>query len=566
MQPNETYTVSRRALDVEDYIDILRRHKGWIFGPFLFTLVVSVVGGYLWPDTYISRGVIKVEPQQVPESLVQPTMTHDMIDAINSMTDSIESRGKLTEIITTYNLYLKERSREPTDDVIEEMKRQISIEPLGQSANRQVPAFAVSFAYSDKHQAQKVVEELMTRFMDESFHSQSNQTFQSTELMKDLADDAKKKLDEIEDRLAAYKMENNGRLPEQRSENYQKLTSLEANEASLESQINRVMAEKMNNEFNLRTYTHTAEEIAKIQPDPRAAAAAAALQQKSVKLQRAEAEVENLTTQLQGLQQHYTDSYPEVKTAKDFLTAAQAKRDQILKEEKEEAEVKEKERERDAKKEAVPSKPAQSQASAREEIERAANVTRFEQAIAADEVQIEDYKNQLKNVGAAIKTLNTRLDSVPQSEKEYQDLVHEKDIQNAHYEEMKKHLATAQITQEMENRKEGENLQILDPASLPETPSYPKHPQVIGIGAGIGLILGIVIAGAREMKDTSLKNLKDVRAYTQMAILGSIPLLENDFVVRRRRRLAWLGWTTACLTAVVLMAGSVVYYISTKSQ
>ena len=32
MQPNENYTVTRRALDVEDYIDILRRHKGWIFG------------------------------------------------------------------------------------------------------------------------------------------------------------------------------------------------------------------------------------------------------------------------------------------------------------------------------------------------------------------------------------------------------------------------------------------------------------------------------------------------------------------------------------------------------
>ena len=43
------------------------------------------------------------------------------------------------------------------------------------------------------------------------------------------------------------------------------------------------------------------------------------------------------------------------------------------------------------------------------------------------------------------------------------------------------------------------------------------------------------------MKDTSLKNLKDVRAYTQMSILGSIPLLENDFVVRRRKRLCLAG-------------------------
>ena len=88
---------------------------------------------------------------------------------------------------------------------------------------------------------------------------------------------------------------------------------------------------------------------------------------------------------------------------------------------------------------------------------------------------------------------------------------------------------------------------------------------VILLGAGLGLILGISIAGFREMKDTSLKNLKDVRAYTQMSILGSVPLLENDFVVRRRRRLSWLSWSTACLGAAVVMSGSVVYYYVSRA-
>ena len=55
MQPNESFSVPRRALDVEDYIDILRRHKGWIFGPFLLTLVASVVGVYSSGPIAISR-------------------------------------------------------------------------------------------------------------------------------------------------------------------------------------------------------------------------------------------------------------------------------------------------------------------------------------------------------------------------------------------------------------------------------------------------------------------------------------------------------------------------------
>jgi polysaccharide biosynthesis transport protein len=552
MQPTETYSVSRRPLDVEDYIDILRRHKGWIFGPFLFTLVVSVVGGYLWPDTYISKGVIKVEPQQVPESLVPSTMTHDMMDRVNSMLQSIESRSSLTQIIQTYNLYPKEKSREPLEDVMDEMMKQIHLEPMGgQAGNRQVPAFGVSFSYTDRHLAQKVVQELIGKFIDESLRNQSNQTYQTTEFMKDEAESAQKELDAVESRLAAYRVENNGRLPEQVNTNYQKLQALEVSATNLSGQISRYDGERMMLEGRLSLYSKQADDIAKYKSDP----GTVAQQPKSQRLLKAEQDVEVLTNNLQALQQKFQDSYPDVRAAKEFLKAAEGRRDAIIAEEADAA----------AKKETAPGKAAaQSQTNFKEALERENAEKQLQLQIAADQNEVDQLTGQLKTVNQQIKTLQGRLDAVPESEKEYDDLLRERDIKKQQYEEMTKHLETAQVQQNLENKKYGESLEILDPASLPESATYPNHPLVIAVGAGIGLLLGIVIAGAREMKDTSLKNLKDVRAYTQMAILGSIPLLENDFVVRRRRRLAWLGWTTACLTAVVLMSGSVVYYFSTK--
>src|ERR1700678_3060154 len=104
MQPAENFNTTRRALDVEDYIDIARRHKGWIFGPFLFCLVASVVGVYLWPDSYLSQAMVKISPQQVPESLVQSSVNQQMIDRISSMQQTILSRTVLTTIINTFNL------------------------------------------------------------------------------------------------------------------------------------------------------------------------------------------------------------------------------------------------------------------------------------------------------------------------------------------------------------------------------------------------------------------------------------------------------------------------------
>src|SRR5258708_3921454 len=105
MTPTDKSSVSRRPLDVEDYIEIVQRHKSWILGPLLAGLVVSVVGVYLWPDTYVSQAVIKIVPQQVPQNMVQSVITQELTDRINSMAQTIESRTVLTDIINKYGLY-----------------------------------------------------------------------------------------------------------------------------------------------------------------------------------------------------------------------------------------------------------------------------------------------------------------------------------------------------------------------------------------------------------------------------------------------------------------------------
>jgi hypothetical protein len=87
---------------------------------------------------------------------------------------------------------------------------------------------------------------------------------------------------------------------------------------------------------------------------------------------------------------------------------------------------------------------------------------------------------------------------------------------------------------------------------------------IIGMGPGIGLALGLLLVGIREVKNTSLKNLKDARLYTQLNILGSIPLLENDLVVQRRKQIMWVGWATATVTGLAVMGLTIAHYYLTK--
>lgn len=560
MQPTEGTTIPRRTLDIEDFIDIIRRHKGWIFGPFLFTLVVSVVGVYMWPDSYTSTGIVRVVPQQVPEAMVQAAVNQAMDQRLNSMAQTIMSRSVLTNIINTFGLYPKQRAQQPIEDLVEDMKtNKIKITPVatmtGGGEHRGVPAFSVSFSYENRYQAQKVVGDLVSRFIDESIRNRSSATYATTQFLKDQMEQAHKELDDLELKLQAFQTANNGRLPDQMDANMRQLQTLQTQVSYLGGQISRANQEKLQMESQIQILKDSRTSVAKEQPMEQQTLA---YQQKNDKLAEAERDLTNTQTRLDLLLQRYSENYPDVVTVRGQLKVARQIRDDLLKEDAT--------KKADATAGADKAAPvrAQNPAQVRELRDIDNRIRTLQAAIEAKDLEVAGYNKQMGQASEAIRNYSGRVETVPASFREYGDLLREKEIAREKYVKLDENLQKAQIAQDMESRKQGETLELLDPASLPLIPTEPKRPMIVGIGAGIGLLLGILIAGALEMKDTSLKNLKDVRAYTQMAILGSIPLLENDFVVRRRKRLAWLGWTTASLAAVVIMSGSVVYYYVTK--
>src|SRR5687768_9412192 len=159
--PAEGYTtVNRRPMDVEDYFEMVRRHKAWILGPTFAGLVVATVVACLWPNTYVSTATIRVVPPQVPEAYVQSNVNSEMSQRINSMYQTVSSRGNLTNIINLYNLYPGERSRKPMEDIVEDMRRAINIRDVGNLGQRErergISAFQISFSYENRISAQKV--------------------------------------------------------------------------------------------------------------------------------------------------------------------------------------------------------------------------------------------------------------------------------------------------------------------------------------------------------------------------------------------------------------------------
>jgi uncharacterized protein involved in exopolysaccharide biosynthesis len=173
---------------------------------------------------------------------------------------------------------------------------------------------------------------------------------------------------------------------------------------------------------------------------------------------------------------------------------------------------------------------------------------------------IKTLQNDKANIAKRIATYEQRIETAPLNDRQWAELQRDHALAQQAYNETMKKRSTAETSQNLEEHKAGETLEVLDTASDPQSPTEPKRPQWAAIGAGLGLLLGVVLAGAKEMKNTSLKNLKDVRAYTNLPVLSSIPLLENALLVRRKRRLFWLSWSGAFVLGSIGVLGSVYYY------
>ncbi|MBZ2184830.1 MAG: hypothetical protein K7J46_08955 [Bryobacter sp.] len=554
MQPlQDPLAIQHRALDVEDYIDIVRRHKSSILGPSLAGLVIGVVIAFLWPDTFVSSATIRVLPPQVPEGLLSMPLSMDMSQRVNQMTQSILSRATLTNIINTHALYPKERKRLPLEDIIESMRNKaIEVRMIGGSPGSQskTVAFNVTFKYENRVIAQKVCQDLVTKFIDENVRERASSSSQVKDFVEDQWSSRKRELDAIEEQLSRFKSANIGRTPEQQGAMMSAINGVETRMTNINASLGRLNQDRLiiENQISIlkdqlrQIIVPTVENVRTVVP-------------RDERLTALEREIANSETKLQSLRESYQDTHPDIKAASSNI--------QILKKERDRLQKIQDDLEQQAKKGAGSVSTLRPEAQ-REARALEAQIQQLQSRIEASRLEEDSYKKALVEAERSAKTLQGSLASMPSSEKEYEQLRLQAMFARRDFEEIDRVRQRANAAVELENRKQTEKLEVLDQASLPVTPTEPKR-WIIMLGGAIGgLLLGICFAAAQEMKDSTLKNLKDVRAYTQLTILGCIPLLENDLVVRRRRRLTWLAWSTACLASIVIMAGSIAFYLTSK--
>jgi uncharacterized protein involved in exopolysaccharide biosynthesis len=549
--------VSRRPPDVEDYIDMARRYRSWIVAPMFAGLVVAVVAGFLQPDTFVSYAVMRITPQQVPEKLIASVMNSSQLaERVSQMETEILSRNNLVDIIQkpSLDLYKKERNRLPIEDVVQTMKtRDIHIVPLNGGGDRRLAsAFQINFRYTDKYKASAVVRELVSRFESLNVTVLRSSASMTNTFLTDEKDKAKDRMDKLATAITKFEMENQGRLPQQASQNTQALLQIQMQILNIEGSINRDSQDKMTLSTtldNLRAeQNYATANLETVIPG------SAPMSIKNEKLLNLSKQISDQKMTLAGLKKTYGDNYPDI-------ARMQAQIDLL---ESDEAELQKQEATQPGSSGGTVARTVTNPQMERQLIEYQAQMKNAKTQLDSKTLEIDALSKQKADLEKQEAVYRKRIDEAPLNEQQYAQLLSDFQMAKIAYQDMVKKQEQSETSQNLEEHKAGENLEVLDPANVPDKAVDPNRLEWAALGLFGGLMFGLVLAAAKEVKNTALKNLKDVRAYTNLPVLSSIPLLENALLVRRKRRLVWLAWSSAIIVGITLMSGSMYYYMSSS--
>src|SRR3984957_5501842 len=140
-------------LDLQRYLGVVRRRHLHFLLPLVLGWLAVWGASWVLPVRYKSSTLILVEQPTMPKNYVEPNVSDDLQDRLQSITQQILSRTRLLLIIDRLNLYGDSHRRLGPDEKVEIMRKDIDIDLVRDSHGDQITAFRISYSARDPHVA-----------------------------------------------------------------------------------------------------------------------------------------------------------------------------------------------------------------------------------------------------------------------------------------------------------------------------------------------------------------------------------------------------------------------------
>ena len=525
-----------QGFDLQHYLGVARRRHLQFLIPLLLGWLVVWGASWIVSPSYRSGTLILVEQPTMPKNYVTPNVNDDLQNRLQSITQQILSRTRLLHIIDQLNLYADSRGHLTPEEKAERMRKDIEIELVRDAHHDQITAFNVYYSARDPHIAQQATSELTNLFINENLEVRQQQSEGTTKFLEGQLETARKTLSDQEEKIREFKGQHVGELPAQVGSNLQILAGMQSQLQTEEDALNTAKQQRVYLETLVNQY-RSLRGSPKIDGAP-------------VGLPALDEELDKLRAQLADLSSHYTDRHPDVRKLKEQIAKTEKMREQIA------ADLK-------AKASAAQADPNAAAATpdATDMRDASSPMVQLEGQLQANRVEIANRERGIAELKTKVTDYQARLNQEPVREQQLSDLTRGYEQSKANYDELLKKKNESAMATSMELLQQGERFRIIDPPSFPQKPDFPNRLKFCGIGLGVGLLLGVVVALGFEMMDDHLYSEKEIKDLMPVAIISEIPEILNLSDQQDRKRKMWLGWAMAGLVFATILVGSAFSYL-----
>jgi polysaccharide chain length determinant protein (PEP-CTERM system associated) len=477
MLPGKTYSS-------QEIVRILGRHWWLVALPLLIGLGIGIVVYMQMPVRYRSETLITVVPQRVPESYVKSTISTRIEDRLPAISEQILSRSRLERIVTEFDLLKEQRSSMPLEDVVQEVRADVHVDPVGRES------FRVSFLSGDAKTAQKVTERLASLVIEENIRDREKFSDNTNQFLQSQLEEARRRLSEQEKKLEAYRKNYQGQLPTELTGNLQAIQNVQSQLAQTNQAINHARERRLLLERQIADAQSPEPTFPAVPGGPISDDAPAAQ-----KLEAARANLE-------AVKRHYTAEHPDVRALERQIADLQVKAEQEAK------------------------LPAPKKPLSPTEVARQKRLKELQTDMELIDREIAQGLSDVATLKRSIGEYQSKIDAVPSRETDLVALMRDYETLNKSYQDLLAKQEESKLAANLERRQIGEQLRIVDPASFPEKPSNQKERLAALFGGGLGgLLLGILLVGFIEYRDSSFKTEEDVARVLTLPVLALIPVM-----------------------------------------
>jgi uncharacterized protein involved in exopolysaccharide biosynthesis len=550
-----------------DYINLIKRRKLSFVVPAVIIFLAAVVIALELPTIYQSKATILIEEQEIPRDFVSSTIANYAAQQVQVISQRLLTVESIKAIAEKFQLYGGAGSGENVSGsrLAQKFRNNMSldlvdaqvVDPRSGRPTSATIAFTLSFNDTNPATAQKVTDELVTLFLNENLRDRTEQARSTADFLGQEAKELDAELMEVEQRLASFKAENEGSLPELYQFNLSILERSEREMSVMEQRIQELEKRRIEVTSQLSQLSPTAplklssgdvvlsdmDRLKVLQSEYRRVKAI--YRDNHPDVVRLEREISNLQNEL-GVTSDTEDLQQQLLVQQEHLSELQSKYNESHPEIASTRRI-----------------IAQLEKSIRNAEPQTGNSSQVvnNPAYVMLQTQLNATESELRSLQAREKELREKIDHhealvrrAPNVEKEYNSLLRDYESVSARYQDIKAKQRSAAMSIALETEQRGERFTLIEPAALPIDPVSPNRSAIIYLGFVLAVGVGIGFVLLREALDSSIHSEGELAAITGEPALVVIPYIDNEIDIRKRQRALTLALAAAVAISLLLYA------------